>query len=453
MTSLDIAGISVAPGTRRRHSVELTELADGTKVSIPLDLINGAEPGPRLYLGAAIHGDEVDGVGILFRALAGVDPKRLRGSIVCVPVQHPLSFHADHRLPISQFMKSPLDQAPADAWTCFPGVKNGNLAQELAATLFEMVKTCDWAIDIHTPTRGGRYVPIAILPHPSLGESHKRAEEMAHAFGSGWIMRTDTGFYVADGILCVEATRAGVPAFTFETGEGGRLEEEIIDGGALYVRNVMKWLRMIDGEPLPAAKTYVMKEFLGLRATRGGLLLTRAALGDIVNEGDLLCSIVNIYGDEVETITAPARRGVRALDHALDRIARRARGDPRPALSPGVREVASRGTHRVAFRARSSICAGRWCGSTAPTRRAIPPPLSKRSRPCSTPRPESSIAAWSAGRRRSISSRGHEGRAPAAGSCSTATSTPFRSARPGGRTLRWGRTWRTGASTGAAPAT
>ena len=43
MTSLDIAGISVAPGTRRRHSVELTELADGAKVSIPLDLINGAE--------------------------------------------------------------------------------------------------------------------------------------------------------------------------------------------------------------------------------------------------------------------------------------------------------------------------------------------------------------------------------------------------------------------------
>ena len=255
MTPLDIGGISVPPGTRRRHAIELTELADGTRVSIPLDLIHGAEPGPRLYLGAAIHGDEVDGVGILFRALADVDPKRLRGSIVCVPVQHPLSFHADHRLPISQFMKSPLDQAPADAWACFPGARDGNLAQGLAATLFEMVRTCDWAIDIHTPTRGGRYVPIAILPHPSLGESHARAEAMAHAFGSGWIMRTDTGFYVADGILCVEATRAGVPAFTFETGEGGRLEEGVIDDGAVYIRNVMKWLKMIDGEPVRPEKT------------------------------------------------------------------------------------------------------------------------------------------------------------------------------------------------------
>ena len=305
MENLDIASISVAPGTRRRHEIDLVELADGTKVRIPLDIINGGEPGPRLYLGAAIHGDEVDGVAILFRALADIDSAKLRGSVVCVPVQHPLSFHADHRLPISQFMKSPLDQAPADAWTCFPGDSDGNLAQILAATLFDMIKICDWAVDIHTPTRGGRYVPIAILPHPSLGDLHAKAEKMAHAFGSGWIMRTDTGFYVADGILCVEATRAGVPSFTFETGEGGRLEEDVVDDGAGNIRNVMKWLKMIDGDPVPAAQTYVMREFLGLRARRGGLLLNRRKLGELVKAGDTLCSIVDIFGDEVETIVAP----------------------------------------------------------------------------------------------------------------------------------------------------
>ena len=69
----------------------------------------------------------------------------------------------------------------SSAWACFPGTRDGNLAQGLAATLFEMVKTCNWAIDIHTPTPGGRYVSIAILPHRSLGESHARAEEMAHS--------------------------------------------------------------------------------------------------------------------------------------------------------------------------------------------------------------------------------------------------------------------------------
>mgnify|MGYP001822087467 CR=1 FL=1 len=302
--SMEIAGVSVAPGTRIRHSLKLVELADGTSISLPLDLINGAQAGPRLYLGAAIHGDEVDGVAILFRALAGIDPSKMSGSIVCVPVQHPLSFHADHRLPISQFIKSPLDQAPADAWTCFPGNHDGNLSEILAATLFDMIKSCDWAVDIHTPTRGGRYVPIAILPHPELAD-HERAEAMAEAWGTGWILRTDSGFYVADGILCVEATRAGVPCFTFETGEGGRLEEEVIDGGAQNIRNVLHWLGMVDGEIEAPKHTYLMREFVGLRAQRGGLLFPKVSLGDLVKKGDLLCSIVDIYGDEVEEIVAP----------------------------------------------------------------------------------------------------------------------------------------------------
>lgn len=318
--TLDVAGISVEPGTRIRHSLKLVELADGTSISLPLDLINGAEPGPRFYLGAAIHGDEVDGVAILFRALAGIDPAKMRGSVVCVPVQHPLSFHADHRLPISQFMKSPLDQAPADAWTCFPGDHDGNLSQILAATLFDMIKECDWAVDIHTPTRGGRYVPIAILPHPSLAD-HARAEEMAQAMGTGWIMRTDSGFYVADGILCVEATRAGVPCFTFETGEGGRLEEDVVDSGAQNIRNVLHWLGMVDGEIVPAKQTYLMREFVGLRAQRGGLLLPKVTLGDLVKKGDLLCSIVNIFGDEVEQIIAP-RDGVYVRATTLSTVSR-----------------------------------------------------------------------------------------------------------------------------------
>ena len=65
-------------------------------------------------------------------------------------------------------------------------------------------------------------------------------------------------------------------------------EEDVVDGGAGYIRNVMRWLKMIDGEPEPAAKTYVMREFLGLRARRGGLLFNRARLGDLVKAGDTL---------------------------------------------------------------------------------------------------------------------------------------------------------------------
>ena len=216
--------LSAAAGTVVRGQMELVELADGTPVRFPLLLVNGAKPGPRLYLGAAIHGDEVNGIAILAKVIAALDPAQLAGSIVGMPVQPPLAVYADHRFPVSQFMKSPLYQAPIDAWTVFPGDVKGNLAQIVAGKLFGLMRECSCAIDIHTPTRGGRYVPIAILPSMSLGPSAERALWLAEQCATGFIVRGERGMYVSRGIACVEATAVGVPAFTFEIGEGGHTD-------------------------------------------------------------------------------------------------------------------------------------------------------------------------------------------------------------------------------------
>jgi uncharacterized protein len=300
-----VAGLSIPANRSVRHALEVTELADGSRITLPLLLINGAFPGPRLYLGAAIHGDEVSGVEILFRACAQVQPDALAGSIVCVLVQNPLAFQVEHRVPVGLYLKSPLDQMPIDPWTSFPGQTEGNITERLAATLFSLITTCDYAIDVHTPTRGGRYVPITILPHPSLGASFQRAAELGRAFGSGYIMQTREGMYVNDGVLCVEATRAGVPAFTFEIGEGGRLDVELIPIGVRCIVNALRFLRMLPGAPEPPRETVTMSRFVGVRAGRGGLLHTVVQLGARVRQGEVLAHVYSVYGDELETIRAP----------------------------------------------------------------------------------------------------------------------------------------------------
>jgi predicted deacylase len=300
-----VAGLSIPAGSSVRHALQVTELADGTRVTLPLLLLNGAAPGPRLYLGAAIHGDEVSGVEILFRACAQVPLDTLAGSIICVLVQNPLAFQAEHRVPVGLYLKSPLDQMPIDPWTSFPGHAEGNLTERLAATLFSLITTCDYAIDVHTPTRGGRYVPITILPHPSLGPSFQRAAAFGRAFGSGYIMQTEEGMYVNNGILCVEATRAGVPAFTFEIGEGGRLDLDLIPLGVQCIGNALRFLGMLPGAPEPPRQTVTMTRFIGIRASRGGLLHTVAALGAPVRQGEMLAQIYSVYGDALETILAP----------------------------------------------------------------------------------------------------------------------------------------------------
>jgi len=299
----NMAGVSLPPGTRARATLALTELPDGTRVHLPVALVHGARPGPTFYLGAAIHGDEANGVAIATRVLASVDAAALAGRLICVPVQNPLAFQVDHRVPVGLYLKTPLDQAPMDPWTTFPGDPAGTITERLSHALFSLMQGADAAIDVHTPTRGGRYVPITILPHPSL-PAFAKADALGRAFGSGWIMATDQGMYVRDGILCVEATRAGVPCFTFEIGEGGRVEDDATETGARCVLNAMRHLGMLAAPPEPRTSIR-MSAFLGLRASRGGLLTTNATLGTRVGKGTTLASIHDVYGDLVETISAP----------------------------------------------------------------------------------------------------------------------------------------------------
>ena len=80
--TLQAGPLSTAPGSMLRGQIDLVELADGTPVRFPVVLVNGSKPGPRLYLGAAIHGDEVNGIAILSKVMAALDPARLAGSIV-----------------------------------------------------------------------------------------------------------------------------------------------------------------------------------------------------------------------------------------------------------------------------------------------------------------------------------------------------------------------------------
>jgi uncharacterized protein len=300
-----IGGVGVAPGSKAVLDPPLTELSDGSVIRLAVVVINGAKPGPRLYLGAAIHGDEVTGVSIIADVLKDIDPQALSGSIVAVPVQHPLAFHADHRIPVSQFIKSPLDQAPIDTWTCFPGDAEGNLSQQLAAKLFGLITMCSFAFDIHTPTRGGRYVPISILPGPALGDNSKEALWLAEQCDSGFIVLGEKGMYVSRGILCVEATAAGVPSFTFEIGEGGRLEPEVIAEGVRCIRNGLIGLGMIEGTRVAPKVHYLMRDFLNIRAKRGGLLFTLAKLGERVEKGQPLARTVDIHGRDVEMFRAP----------------------------------------------------------------------------------------------------------------------------------------------------
>lgn len=291
--------------------VRIGGLADGSQVGLPVQIVRGHRPGPTVYLGAGIHGDEIAGIRIVQRVLRDLDPTALSGSIIGVPVQNPLAVQNQHRFALQHLLRSPLDHLVVDPWMSFGATDvAGTYAQSVAATITALATQADVAIDVHTPTTGGRYVPFAFLPKEDGSSEYARALAVARAFSPDYILRARTGVYVGDGTLHVELTRRGVPTFGVELGEGGRIESaETIDRGVRGILGALREVGVIEaGSDSSVAQRPRVPELESMTAVRtedAGYLETVVEVGDHVEGGQLIASVFDEYGQLGFEVTAP----------------------------------------------------------------------------------------------------------------------------------------------------
>ncbi len=305
---LAIEGLALERGTTSHTRFRTVELADGSWVEIRALVVRGAAPGPVFYLGAAFHGDEIAGTQIVGRAARGLDPAKLRGTVIAVPVQNPLAFQVQHRFFVGHMLKSPMDQNPADPWAAFPGDADGNTASAMAHGIYErLMRHADFMIDVHTPTTGGRYAPFAFLPPTRCGAAVGEAEALARAFGADYILANDRGMYVGDRNPHVVMGERGIPAFGVEIGEGGRIDGEEVALGVRGIANVLRKLGMLEGAVEQSGRNLVIRTMDVIRARRAGVLTLHVGLNDEVAPGQHVATITDPFDEPVEDIVA--RRG------------------------------------------------------------------------------------------------------------------------------------------------
>ena len=136
-----LLGSEVAPGSSQRLAWSATELFEGVPVSTPVLAVNGALPGPTLCLTAAVHGDELNGIEMVRRVMHDLDPGKVSGAVIGVPIVNVQGFRRGSRyLP---------DRRDLNRY--FPGNPNGSAAARIAHSFFANVVThCDALVDLHT---------------------------------------------------------------------------------------------------------------------------------------------------------------------------------------------------------------------------------------------------------------------------------------------------------------
>lgn len=283
-----LAGIEVAPGQRKVLQLALAQLYTQSPLTVPLEIIHGKQPGPVLLICAAIHGDELNGIEIVNQVLSRVNPARLKGTLIAVPVVNVFGF----------INKSRYLPDRRDLNRCFPGTEKGSLGSRVAHFFVDkIVNHCSHIIDLHTGA-----IHRANLPQIRAKLDCDITRSMAESFGAPVILDAS----IRDGSLRAVAESRDIPVILYEAGEALRFEPVAIKAGTRGILNVMRTLGMLK----PTVKKAQMNPMIAkssnwIRAEQDGLLHLKARLGDRVTKGQCLGTITAPLSAEEREVIAP----------------------------------------------------------------------------------------------------------------------------------------------------
>ncbi|MBI1375300.1 MAG: deacylase [Phycisphaera sp.] len=287
--SVTVGDVTIRPGHRQRIELPVARLPTQTEMNLPVEVVNGARPGPRLWISAAIHGDELNGVEIIQRVLDRVSTKTLYGELIAVPIVNVFGFINQQRYMTDR----------RDLNRSFPGSKDGSLASRLAFLFMkQIVSHCTHGIDLHTASHHRTNLPQV---RGNLYDPETR--RIAEAFGAPIMIHGDA----PAGSLRQAVAKKNIPIITYEAGEPHRFNSDAIDVGVKGILRVMAELGM-RGKPRGdrPRQSMIAEQRTWVRAHRSGIFRINVKLGQWVSQGDTLGTIRDAFGAEKGELLSPA---------------------------------------------------------------------------------------------------------------------------------------------------
>jgi len=289
---ITLGGVTVAPGSRRHVELPVARLPTDTSLSLPIAVLNGRNPGPTVWLNAALHGDELNGVEIIRELLQLLRPRDLSGAVIAVPIVNVFGFVNESRyLPDRR-----------DLNRSFPGSPRGSLTGQLAYLFMtHVVERCQYGVDFHTGS--DHRTNLAQL---RVDLSDPEVERLAKAFAAP--VTVDAAF--RDGSLRSACRAIGIPLIVFEGGEAHRFNAGAIRSGVEGTLRVFAELGMISGpEVPPMGETVIVRHSHWERARRSGIVRIDVFPGQAVERGEVLGIIGDALGTRHSAVRA-SRTGI-----------------------------------------------------------------------------------------------------------------------------------------------
>ena len=290
---VSVGDISAAPGTRATGFVDV-DLGAGSAVSLPIAIVHGPEPGPRVAVTAGIHGAEYVSIAALREVAMSLDPARVRGSLVAVLTANPTAFAA------RSIYVNPADGLNLNRQ--FPGDAAGTPSQRLAHWLAtNVIAGSDVFVDMHCGDMNEALVSFTGIEETRDAAVDDRARRLAMAYGLRYLT-----IGPLPGSTVTTAASMGITAILGEVGGQGLWPRENVELHAAGFRRLLGAAGLIDDAPAsPAFTSEVLEHEAWMRASASGYWHPAVAVGEPVSAGAVVGEVQDAFGVVLERPTAP----------------------------------------------------------------------------------------------------------------------------------------------------
>lgn len=251
----------------------------------------------RISIVTGIHGDELEGQYVCFEVIRRIQEHRelLAGTVDIYPAMNPLGIDSITR---------GIPAFDLDMNRLFPGNREGDMTEYVAAKIIEDIEGSDVCIDIHASN-----IFLTEIPQIRINELHK--EKLIPL-----AMQTNVDFIWVHGASTVlESTLAhslnsrDVPTLVVEMGVGMRITrsycEQLTDG----IFHLMAQMGIWKGETKEPRRPIISQnpdDVSYLNATTAGVFVPHVKHWEMLRQGDLIGWIIDpLRGEVLDEILSP----------------------------------------------------------------------------------------------------------------------------------------------------
>jgi hypothetical protein len=223
------------PGRKEILDYRIADAPDGTSWGLSILAVRGVEEGPVLLVNGGTHGDEYEGPATIQALFESLEPARLKGTWLGVPVLNEPAMSVPQRT--GRFDNQDLART-------FPGKPGGTVTEQIADGFgAHVLKWAHYYVDLHSAGSIFRMVFLSGYGVVADAKVLRQQRMMAIAFGGELVWGTP----LFPGRTLSQAEALGIPAIYTETTGTGGLRKQDVEQYQQGTLNVMRSIGMLEG--------------------------------------------------------------------------------------------------------------------------------------------------------------------------------------------------------------